>query len=96
MEALARLEREERPNVRIRAGLLLDPSDPLDAQLEQAAAMRAKYRGPLLQANSVKFFADGSGLSIFLGEPFSAVPPATRLTTAGTQAGIRRRWPQRP
>jgi predicted amidohydrolase YtcJ len=99
LEALATLEREGRLSLRVRAGLLLDPNELLDVQLGQAVAMRAAYRGPLVQANSVKFFADGSGMSIYLDEPFSAVPPGfpenyrgypgwdpSALTTAAVEA----------
>lgn len=76
MEAFALLEREGRLNVRVRGAFLIDPLDPLEPQLAQAAATRARYQDPLFQVNAVKFFADGSGLSIFLEEPFSSLPPS--------------------
>jgi predicted amidohydrolase YtcJ len=75
LEALARLESEDKLDVRMRGGLYINPSESIDGQLDQAVAARERYKGPLLQTKSVKFMADGSGYSIFLREPFSAVPP---------------------
>ena len=75
MGAFAELEREGRLNVRIRGGMLIDPNAPLDAELDRAMTIRAKYRGPLFQVNTAKFFADGSAFSIYLDEPFSSLPP---------------------
>jgi|WetSurMetagenome_2_1015567.scaffolds.fasta_scaffold24659_3 predicted amidohydrolase YtcJ len=75
MEALARLESEGKLKARMRGGLYIDPSEPVNSQLDLAVTVRERYTGPLFQVKTVKFFADGSGYSIFLREPFAAVPP---------------------
>jgi predicted amidohydrolase YtcJ len=76
LKALTQLESEGRLHVRFRGALYIDPAESVDGQLDQAAAFRARHRGPLFQTNSVKFFADGSGYGIYLNEPFTNVPPS--------------------
>jgi predicted amidohydrolase YtcJ len=74
-EAIAQLEREGKLHVRMRGGMYIDPNESVEAQLDQAVEMRDRCTGSLFQVKTAKFFADGSGYSIFLNEPFSEVPP---------------------
>jgi predicted amidohydrolase YtcJ len=59
LDAYERLEDDDALGLRLRLSVLIDPDRPIVEQLEGAAEVRARFDGPLVQAVTAKFFADG-------------------------------------
>jgi predicted amidohydrolase YtcJ len=74
--AYQRLEADDELALRLRLSLMVDPGESVDDQLAAAVEARARFSGPLVQAETVKLFVDGvlethTGL---LKEPYADRP----------------------
>jgi predicted amidohydrolase YtcJ len=59
LDAYKRLEDEDALGLRLSIALMFDPDRPAAEQVELAAAVRARFDGPLARAATAKFFVDG-------------------------------------
>jgi predicted amidohydrolase YtcJ len=76
LDAYKRLEDEDELGLRLRIAVMVDPDKPAAAQAEQAAAVRARFDGPLARAETAKFFVDGviETHTAYLSEPYDDRP----------------------
>jgi predicted amidohydrolase YtcJ len=76
LDAYERLEAEDDLGLRLRLAVMFDPDQPVAEQVAGAAAVRARFDGPLVQAATAKFFADGVAetRTAYLAEPYSDRP----------------------
>lgn len=101
LDAYAALADAEQLTARYRLSVMLDPDLPVEDQVEAAAAVRARFTGPLVRAATVKLFVDGviETHTAYLSEPYADRPgfrcapvwPAellTRVSAAAAAAGF--------
>lgn len=70
LQAYRELANEKKLEIRVNAAILADPTAPL-SQFDSWIAEKGKYDVPdRFTVNTFKFFFDGSGLEIYLLEPF--------------------------
>jgi predicted amidohydrolase YtcJ len=76
LDAYEQLEDDDRLGLRLRLAVLIDPDRPVAEQVEEAAQVRARFKGPLVQAATAKFFADGVAetRTAYLAEPYDDRP----------------------
>ena len=76
LDAYERLEQDDELGLRLRLAVMFDPDRPAAEQVERAAAVRARFDGPLVKAATAKFFADGVAetRTAYLAEPYDDCP----------------------
>ena len=96
LDAYRRLEDDDELTARFCLAVMLDPDQPVGAQIEAAAEVRARFTGPLVRVATVKLFIDGvlETHTGYLAEPYADRPgfrgtpiwPAERLIEASAAA----------
>ncbi len=76
VDAYRRLEDADELSARFCLAVMLEPDLPVDEQVEAAAEMRARFKGPLVRAAAVKLFVDGviETHTGYLAEPYADRP----------------------
>ena len=76
LDAYERLEAADGLGLRLRLSVMFDADKPAAAQAADAAEVRARFAGPLVQAATAKFFVDGviETHTAYLAEPYDDRP----------------------